>query len=68
MSNFLARVGILMGNLVFCTGRSPKRLKREGHNHEKSKNRIIFESNVFNKPASVFRGGRPKGFIPYEAI
>jgi 4-hydroxybutyrate CoA-transferase len=28
----------------------------------------IFESNVFNKPASVLREGRPKGFIPYEAI
>ena len=28
----------------------------------------IFESHVFNKPASVLREGRPKGFIPYEAI
>ena len=28
----------------------------------------IFESNVFNKPAAVLRGGIPKGFIPYEAI
>ena len=28
----------------------------------------IFDSNVFNKPAAVMRGGRPKGFIPYEAI
>jgi acyl-CoA hydrolase len=28
----------------------------------------IFESKVFNKPASVLRGGRPKGFIPYEAL
>jgi acyl-CoA hydrolase len=28
----------------------------------------IFESNVFNKPALAIRGGRPKGFIPYEAI
>jgi hypothetical protein len=28
----------------------------------------IFESNVFNKPAAVLRGGKPKGFIPYEAI
>ena len=28
----------------------------------------IFESNVFNKPAAVLRGGRPKGFIPYEDL
>ncbi|MBI5582702.1 MAG: acetyl-CoA hydrolase/transferase family protein [Deltaproteobacteria bacterium] len=28
----------------------------------------IFESKVFNKPAAVLRGGRPKGFIPYEDI
>jgi acyl-CoA hydrolase len=28
----------------------------------------IFESNVFNKPALAIRGGRPKGFIPYEVI
>jgi acyl-CoA hydrolase len=28
----------------------------------------IFASSVFNKPATVLRGGRPKGFTPYEAI
>jgi len=23
---------------------------------------------MLNKPAAVLRGGKPKGFIPYEAI
>jgi hypothetical protein len=36
--------------------------------HKEKLLKHIFESNVFNKPATVLRGGRPKGFIPYEAI
>ena len=36
--------------------------------HKEKLLKHIFESSVFNKPATVMRGGRPKGFTPYEAI
>lgn len=35
--------------------------------HREKLMKHIFESNVFN-PSSVFRNGKPKGFIPYEDI